>query len=104
MLRDVDRGRWRGWVPAIVPVELALLRERGRSAIGVPELEATLARNAELQVLPLDLAQAREFVMLLSVRDPFDRMIVAAARVVGGPLLSADADLAASGLVQVVWD
>ena len=104
MLRDVDRGHCRAWIPAIVPVELALLRERGRSAIGVPELETTLARNAELQLLPLDLAQAREFVMLPGMHDPFDRMIVAAARVVGGPLLSADAAIADSGLVQVVWE
>jgi PIN domain nuclease of toxin-antitoxin system len=104
LLREVDRGRCRAWIPVIVPLEVALLRERGRSAIGIPELEATLARNAELQVLALDLAQAREFALLPGVRDPFDRMIMAAARTVGCPLLSADTGIQESGLLQVVWD
>jgi len=104
MLCEVDRGRCRAWIPAIVPVEIVLLRERGRSAIGIPELEATLERNSELQLLPLDLAQAREFALLPGVHDPFDRMIMAAARAVGCPLLSADTGMQESGLLQVVWD
>ena len=33
-----------------------------------------------------------------------DRMIVAAARAVRRPLITADGDIAASGLVEVVWD
>lgn len=103
-LREVDGGRSRAWIPAIVAVELALLRERRRSAIGVPELEATLARNSELRLLPLDAAQVREFALLSAVRDPFDRLVVAAARSAGCPLLTADEGIAASGLVRVIWD
>ena len=103
-LRDVDRARSRAWIPAIVPVEIALLRERGRSAIGVPELEATMGRNPEIRLLPLDLAQAREFASLPSLRDPFDRLLVAAARSIGCPLVTADGTIATSGLVQAIWD
>src|SRR2546430_16649554 len=104
MLREVDRGRCRAWIPAIVPVEIVLLRDRGRSAIGIPELEATLERNSELQLLSLDLAQAREFALLPGVHDPFDRMIMAAARAVGCPLHSPYPRTQRSGLFQVVWD
>ncbi len=104
VLRDIDAARSRGWLPAIVAVELALLRERGRSRIGVAELEATLARNPELRPLALDLSQTREFALLPGLQDPFDRMIVAAARTLGCPLLSADTEIAASGLVETVWD
>lgn len=103
-LRDVDRGRSRAWIPAIVPVELALLRERGRSTIGVPELEATMLRNPALQLLPLDLGQVKEFTLLGTLRDPFDRIIVAAARSARCSLLTADEAIAASGLADVVWD
>jgi PIN domain nuclease of toxin-antitoxin system len=90
-------------LPAIVPVELALLAERGKTAIGVPQLEATLARNPLLRILPLDLAQAREFVLLRGVRDPFDRLILAAAKCSGSPLISADESIAESKLVEVIW-
>lgn len=103
-LREIDRGTSRAWVPAVLAIELALLRERRRSEIGIPELEATLERNAEIRPLPLDLAQAREFALLPVVRDPFDRLILAAARCLRCPLLSADESIAASGLAQVIWD
>ncbi|HUI26867.1 MAG TPA: type II toxin-antitoxin system VapC family toxin [Candidatus Kryptonia bacterium] len=102
--REIDNGRCRAWIPAIAPIELALLYERRRSRIGVAELEATLSRNPELRLLPLDLAQAREFALLTAIRDPFDRLVVAAARAVGCPLLTADEAIAGGGLVQVIWD
>jgi PIN domain nuclease of toxin-antitoxin system len=103
-LREIDRGRSRAWIPAIVVVELALLRERGRSAIGVAEVEASMTRNPELQPLSLDFAQAKEFALLRGVTDPFDRLIMAAARSLGCPLVTADERIAASGMVQVIWD
>lgn len=45
-----------------------------------------------------------EFAPLQTVRDPFDRMILAAARVAGAPLITADEAIHASALVEVVWD
>ena len=63
-----------------------------------------MLRNPEIQLLPLDLGQAKEFALLSAVRVPFDRLIVAAARSVGCPLLSADEVIAASGVVRVFWE
>jgi hypothetical protein len=63
-----------------------------------------MVRNPEIRFLPLDLGQAKEFALLSAVRNPFDRLIVAAARSVGCPLLSADEGIAASGLVRVIWE
>jgi len=103
-VREIDAGRAAGWIPATVPVELALLRERGRSALGVAEVEATLARSPAVTLLRLDLAQAREFALLSALRDPFDRMIVAAARSVQLPVIIADWAITASRLVEVVWE
>jgi PIN domain nuclease of toxin-antitoxin system len=40
---------------------------------------------------------------IAAVRDPFDRLIVAAARSLRRPWLSADDAIAASGLVEVIW-
>jgi PIN domain nuclease of toxin-antitoxin system len=41
---------------------------------------------------------------LTGIRDPYDRMIVAQARVAGLPLISSDEDIQNSGLVRIVWD
>jgi PIN domain nuclease of toxin-antitoxin system len=103
-LQAVDRGRTTAFVPSIVGVELSLLVEAGRLRLGVPEVQAALDRNAHLRLLPHDLPQALEFSLLRSLDDPFDRMIVAAARVMQRPLITADARLADSGLVDVLWD
>jgi PIN domain nuclease of toxin-antitoxin system len=103
-LKAVDRGRTTAFVPSIVGVELSLLVEAGRLRLGVPELQAALDRSAHLRLLAHDLTQALEFALLRSLDDPFDRMIVAAARATQRPLVTADARLAESGLVEVLWD
>lgn len=103
-LRAVDRGRMTAFVPSIVGVELSLLVEAGRIRLGVPELQAALDRSSHLRLLPHDLTQALEFSLLRSLDDPFDRMIVAAARATRRPLVTADQRIANSGLVDVLWD
>jgi PIN domain nuclease of toxin-antitoxin system len=103
-LREADAGRCEIFVPAIVLVELTLLREAGRNVIGVPQVEALLAAQPAFQLQPLDMAQATEFALLDSLPDPFDRLIVAAARSADVPLISADTVIDASALVETIWD
>jgi PIN domain nuclease of toxin-antitoxin system len=104
VLRDVDAGRATAWLPSIVGVELTLLAEAGRRLIGVAEIEAATKRNEGIRVLPQELTQVAEFALLASLADPFDRMIVAAARATKRALITADAKIAESGLVDVIWD
>jgi PIN domain nuclease of toxin-antitoxin system len=47
--------------------------------------------------------QLDEFVSLTSIRDPFDRLVVSAARTLDAKLVSKDEALAETGLVEVVW-
>lgn len=103
-LRGVDAGRARAWVPSIVGVELTLIGEAGRRLVSVAELDAATRRSSEVRILTHDLAQAMEFALLGALVDPFDRMIVAAARASRRPLLTADERIRESGLVEVIWD
>lgn len=104
LLRDADKGRAEIFVPAIVLVELTLLREAGRNVIGVPQVEALFAAQPAFQLQPLEMTQAREFALLESLADPFDRVIVAAARGAGVRLISADTIIDESALVETIWD
>ena len=104
LLRAADASRASVLVPAIVTIELTLLREAGRNTVGVPELEGLMAAQPAFSMLPLDLAQAKEFALLARIRDPFDRMVVAAARAARMPLITADESIHESALVDVVWD
>lgn len=103
-MTQVDQGKVIALIPSIVAVELALLREAGRRVPGAPELQSLVQNHPGFQILPLDLAQAMEFILLSSLQDPFDRLIIAAARVSSAPLLSADERMTQSGLAEIIWD
>jgi len=102
-LESVESGASIGWVPAAVAAEIVLLHELGRTAIGLPQLDAAFEEAAALRFLPLDQRQLREFAAHSKIRDPFDRLIVSAARAVNARLITRDEDLGDSNLVQVVW-
>jgi PIN domain nuclease of toxin-antitoxin system len=103
-LAAVEAGGAVAWIPAAVVAELLLLRERGPSGIGLPELRIAMEQGPGLAFLPLDLRQVDEFAALIAIRDPFDRLIVGACRATGAQLVTKDATLARSGLVRTVWD
>ena len=103
LLRMVDQGKARGLIPAITVVELSLL-SRNRRSVDPVAIEVFLRTNSAFELLPLDFAQTLEFALLTTIDDPFDRMVIAAARCSKAILLSADSTIQASGLATVVWD
>ena len=102
-LNAADAGRTLCCVPAIALVEIALLQERGRVAVGVKDVLQALAGRPGYAILALDADQALEFAGLVGVRDPMDRLVVAAARATRSPVVSVDDALDGFG-VKRVWD
>lgn len=98
-----DAGRWLCHVPAIALIEISLLNERGRLRIGAAQVVETLAGHSGYAILPLDLEQALAFAALVSIRDPMDRLVMAAARATGSRLVSSDQALSGHG-VDRLWD
>jgi PIN domain nuclease of toxin-antitoxin system len=104
VLREADAGRAKVLVPAIVAIELSLLHEVGRRTVALPQLEALFAAQPAFELLSLDMAQAKEFALLQTIADPFDRLLLAAARSAAAPLITADGAIHDSALVDVIWD
>lgn len=102
-LQSVESGASIGWIPAAVVAEIVLLHELGRSGIGLQQLEAAMEDAPSLRFLPLDQPQLREFAVHTGIRDPFDRLIISAARATHARLITRDEDLAETNLVQTVW-
>lgn len=102
-LRRVDEGREEAWIPAAAIAEVSLLRELGRVHVGLPEIRTVLRDAPTIHFLPLDLEQLDEFAGLALLRDPFDRLMVAAARHLDAVMVTRDERIADSGLVEVVW-
>jgi PIN domain nuclease of toxin-antitoxin system len=98
-----DEGRWICYVPAIVLVEVALLHERGRIRITPAQVLDQLAGHPGYSVLPLDVEQALEFVALVGIKDPIDRLIAAAARATQSALISID-EAFPDGTLKRIWE
>ena len=101
-----DRGLDTIIVPFTALEEVLLLSEVGKIHIPLPFREFVIsldkAENVDLGVN--DTAVLLEAAAFTTIRDPYDRMIVAQARVAGLPLITGDEKIHESGLVRTVWD
>lgn len=83
-----------------------LLSEAGKVRLSFPFrdllISFTQAENFELGVNDPQLLL--EASALTAIRDPYDRMIVAQARMLGLALITADEAIQKAGLVRTVWD
>jgi PIN domain nuclease of toxin-antitoxin system len=103
LLRTADGGRDLCYVLAISLVEISLLYEKGRLRVSPARFLETLAGHAGYAVLALDVEQAIAFGSFPAVRDPLDRLVLAAARATNSRLVSADMALDGHG-VERIWD
>jgi len=106
IFRQAERGQARIVIPVTVLEEILRLSEDGRIRLALPFSEL-LARYGQesgpffIQDYTLDiLLQAASYP---SIRDPFDRVIVATAATLGYPLITHDSFLHDEGFVPVVW-
>lgn len=102
-LQRVEAGTDEAWVPAAVVAEILILRGLGRVGIGIPELRSTMESTPSFRFSPLDLPQLDEFAALVVLSDPFDRLVVSAARALGARLITRDGVIQESGLVETIW-
>lgn len=101
-----DRGSDTIIVPFTVLEEVLLLSEVGKIRIPLPFRDFVIsldkADNFDLGVN--DTALLLEAATFTTIKDPYDRMIIAQARVVGLPLITGDGEIQDSSLVRTVWD
>lgn len=100
-----DRGERIIYVPTPVLWEVSLLSRTSRInlRLSVRDFFDELFSNPAYQ--PLDATPEHVFVAdeLRFTRDPFDGLICAAARTMGLPLITRDAEIERSGTVKTIW-
>ena len=101
-----DRGLDTIIVPFTVLEEVLLLSEVGKVQLPLPFREFVISLdNADYLDLGInDTAVILEAAVFSSIRDPYDRLIIAQARVAGVPLITGDEQIQESGLVRTIWD
>jgi PIN domain nuclease of toxin-antitoxin system len=93
------------YVPMAVIWETSLLARLSRVNLRRPVRDFFDDLFSNPAYHPYDLAPGQVYLAddLRFTRDPFDALIVAAARTLELPLLTRDADIRASGAVRVIW-
>jgi PIN domain nuclease of toxin-antitoxin system len=106
ILQETERGKHSIIVPVIVLEEINRLVERSLVHLDVPfrRWAQELERSQNFQVQAYTLEVLLESVSLVAIRDPADRAIVATARHLRCPLITADAILQDGDWVDTVWE
>jgi PIN domain nuclease of toxin-antitoxin system len=104
-LEACERQQALVYVPVAVIWEVSLLARASRINLRRPVqgFFDDLFSNPAYHSIDLTPAQVYLADELRFTRDPFDGLIVAAARTLALPLLTRDADIRASGVVRTIW-
>ena len=102
----IERGLDTLLIPFTVLEEVMLLSEIGKVRLPMPfrDLLISFMRADNFDLGVNDAQLLLEAAALIGIRDPYDRLIVAQARIAGLPLLTGDEEIRDSGLVRTVWD
>jgi PIN domain nuclease of toxin-antitoxin system len=93
------------YLSAVVAWEIAIKAARGRLSLPEPadRYVTERLRLHHFAALPIEVSHALEVALLPPLHnDPFDRLLVAQARLEKAPILTADATIGRYG-VEVVW-
>jgi PIN domain nuclease of toxin-antitoxin system len=102
----LKRGTDTVLVPFTVLEEVMNLNEVGKVRLPLPfrDLIIALGQADNFDLGVNDMQLLLEAASFTTLRDPYDRLIVAQARVAGLPLITGDEEIQDSGLVRIVWD
>lgn len=105
IFQEVERGRHSIVVPVVVLEEVARLVEKNVLRLSVPfrRWAEEIDRSPNFQVQSYTIEIVLESTTLVSIRDPADRAIVATARQLRCPLITADEILQEGKWVDTVW-
>ena len=106
IFQEVEQGKHSVIVPVVVLEESARLVEKGVIRLAVPfrRWAEELDRSANFQVQPYTIEILFESLSLAAIRDPADRTIVATARHLRCPLITADGIIQDGKWLDTVWD
>lgn len=105
VFQESERGKHSIVVPVVVLEETARLVEKRviRLTVSFRHWAEELDRSANFQIQPYTIEILLEAVPLRVIRDPADRVIVATARRLGYPLITADEAIQDGKWVETLW-
>ena len=93
-------------IPTVVLHEISSLRIANKVILkkSFAEWVNSLERNGFLQVVDVGTEMVVRSDSFQLIADPFDRLIIGCAHLLEQPLITIDADIIKSSLVETIWD
>lgn len=106
IFRDAETGKHAIIVPIVVLEETARLIEKGVVELAMPfrRWAEELERSPNYRIQAYTVEILLEATAFRSIRDPADRTIIATARHLGYPLITADEVIHKGNWVETIWD
>lgn len=106
ILQETEQGKHSIIVPIVVLEEISRLVEKNVVRLDVPfhRWAAELERSPNFQIQAYTLEVLLESVSLVAIRDLADRAIVATARHLRCPLITADEMIQNGNWIDTVWE
>lgn len=101
--REVEQGKARLLVPAIVIAELIFIIERGKLRTDIDELLRRIETAANFEIRPLGQEQLQCLKQQKAISAMHDRFIVCEALLHRAKLITKDEEIRQAGIVPVVW-
>ncbi len=101
--REVEQGKARLLIPAIVVAELIFIIERGKLHADIDKLLRRMESASNFEIHPLGQEQLRCLKQQKAISDMHDRFIVCEALLHGAKLITKDEEIHRASIVPVVW-
>jgi PIN domain nuclease of toxin-antitoxin system len=103
ILTEADDGLHHIYISTITLMEVLYLAEANRIAISLFQLISHISSGKNYSIVPVDEAVVLTAVAITDVPELHDRIIVASAKYLDVPILTADAIISKSAHIQTVW-
>lgn len=103
IFRECDEGKEIVVVPSIALIECLHVCEKKRVELEFQEIMRKLQGTFNYSIYPLDEELILECQNIPQIRELHDRIIVGTAKLLNAPLITKDAKIEASRIVETIW-
>ena len=103
IFRDSLSGKNIIFIPTIVLAEIIDIIEKKRISVNYEELLDEIEKGSNFEIYPLDVNVLKTLKEIKGISELHDKIIVATAKLLEAKVITKDADIQSSNMVETIW-
>jgi len=91
------------FIPTIVLAEIIDIIEKKRISVNYEELLDEIEKGSNFEIYPLDVNVLKTLKEIKGISELHDKIIVATAKLLEAKVITKDADIQSSNMVETIW-